>query len=165
MLDMVQHVLAEIGPSQVSVWTWVIADYEVEAMAALMANAAIVGARLIVDRSAEQRSAKTIDAWRQRFGVEAVKVCKNHCKIARVWTDAVHVLLRGSMNLNFNPRFEQADLTEGGPDFDLVAQLEDELPVLAPLASNTEADTASGLGRAFEQSTLKMFHGVKPWSI
>jgi len=30
-------------------------------------------------------------------------------------------LLRGSMNLNFNPRFEAIRPNEGGPDFDLVA--------------------------------------------
>jgi len=164
MLDMVQHVIAEIGPAEVSVWTWAIADYEVEAMSALMSTAAIVGARLVVDRSAEQRSAKTIADWRQRFGVAAVRVCKNHAKIARVWTADRRVLLRGSMNLNFNPRFEQADLTEGGADFDLVARIEDELPVLRPMCSNAEAEAASGLSRSFEFSTLAMFSGVKVWA-
>jgi hypothetical protein len=164
MLDMVMHVLREIGPSQVSVWTWAIADYEVEAMSALMETAAIRGARLIVDRSAEQRSASTIDAWRRRFGVDAVRVCKNHAKIARVWNRERSVLLRGSMNLNFNPRFEQADMTEGGEDFELVARIEDELPVLPAYCTNADADTASGLGKAYEQSTLTMFHGLRVWA-
>jgi hypothetical protein len=164
MLDMVQHVLREIGPSQVSIWTWAIADYEVEAMSALIETAAITGARLIVDRSAEQRSAATIEAWRRRFGVEAVRVCKNHAKIARVWNGERSVLLRGSMNLNFNPRFEQADITEGGEDFALVARLEDELPILPAGCTNADADTASGLGTAYERSTLAMFHGLKVWA-
>ena len=164
MLDMVLHVLEQLGPAEVSVWTWAIADYEVEAMAGLMARSEILGARLIVDRSAEQRSALTIEAWRQRFGVASVRVCKNHAKIARVWTPDRRVLLRGSMNLNFNPRFEQADLSEGDAAFDLVAQIEASLPVLPARCSNTEADTASGLGRAFEQSTLAMFAGLKPWA-
>lgn len=174
MLDILQHVVRELGQAEVSVWTWAIADYEVEAMAALMANDAITGATLVVDRSAEQRSAATIDAWRQRFGVESVRVCKNHAKVARVWTPVINppvgdliarrVLIRGSMNLNFNPRFEQADITEGGEDFDLVQRLEDELPVLPAGCSNAEADAASGLGRAFEQRTLEMFSGVKVWA-
>jgi hypothetical protein len=164
MLDMVRHVLQEIGPAEVSVWTWAIADYEVEAMSGLMGNAAITGARLIVDRSAEQRSVTTIDAWRERFGSDSVRVCKNHAKIARVWNASRRVLLRGSMNLNFNPRFEQADITEGGEDFDLVQDIEDSLPVLPRLCGNDAADSASGLGRAFEQKTLSMFSGVKVWS-
>jgi hypothetical protein len=164
MLDMVKHVLAELGPSQVSIWTWAIADYEVEAMVGLMQCADIVGARLIVDRSAEFRSAGTIEEWRQRFGQHSVRVCKNHAKIARVWNGEKSVLLRGSMNLNFNPRFEQADITEGGEDFELVTQIENELPVLPALCSNTEADTATGLGKAYEQSTLAMFGGLKVWA-
>jgi len=163
MLDMVAHVVRELGPSAVSIWTWAIADYEVEAMNGLMANAAITGARLIVDRSAEQRSAATVEAWRRQFGADAVRVCKNHAKIARVWNDRARVLLRGSMNLNFNPRFEQVDISEGGPEFDLVARLEEELPVLRPMCSNAEAETASGLSLSFERSTLAMFGGLKVW--
>lgn len=164
MLDMVQHVINELGPSAVSVWTWAIADYEVQAMAGLMARRDITAARLIVDRSAEQRSAATVQAWRDRFGAEAVRVCKNHAKLCRVWNADRRVLLRGSMNLNFNPRFEQADITEGGPEFDLVAGLEDELPVLPAKCSNAEAETASGLSKAFEMSQLAMFHGLKVWA-
>jgi hypothetical protein len=161
----VQHAIAEVGQAEVSVWTWAIADYEVEAMTGLMANAAIVGARLIVDRSAEQRSAPTIAAWRERFGVEAVRVCKNHSKMARVWTADRRVLIRGSMNLNYNARFEQAEVTEGDCAFDLVQRIEDELPVLRRLCSNGEAESASKLSLAFEASELAMFTGVKPWSI
>lgn len=164
MLDMVQHVIGQIGPSEVSIWTWAIADYEVQAMCGLMANKAITAARLIVDRSAEERSAETIEAWRVRFGREAVRVCKNHAKIARVWNGSRRVLLRGSMNLNFNPRFEQADITEGGEDFELVEALENELPVLRPRCTNAEATDASGLSRAYEQKTLAMFSGVKVWA-
>ena len=165
MLDAVQHVIAEIGPCEVSLWTWCVADYEVECMSALMANKAIVGARLVIDRSAEVRSAPTIEGWRRRFGVEAVRVCRNHSKVARVWNDDVRVLIRGSMNLNYNPRFEQADISEGGEEFSLVERIEDELPILPARCSNSEAESASKLSLAFEASELAMFSGVKPWSI
>ena len=165
MLDAVQHVIAEIGPCEVSVWTWAIADYEVECMSALMANSSIIGGRLIVDRSAEVRSAQTVEAWRQRFGVGSVRVCKNHAKMARVWTAERRVLIRGSMNLNYNPRFEQADISEGGEEFSLVERIEDELPILPARCSNSEAESASKLSLAFEASELAMFSGVKPWSI
>ena len=136
MLDCILHCLEQIGPSQISVWTWAIADYEVEAMEGLMARQAITAGRLIVDTSADKRSGKTIGAWRKRFGDESVRIVKNHAKIARVWNDDFHLLLRGSMNLNWNPRFEQLDITEGCPGFDLVTRLEDELPVLPRKYSN-----------------------------
>ena len=67
------------------------------------------------------------------------------------------------MNLNFNPRFEQFDLTEGGQDFDLVAEIEADLPVLGPDCTRAEADMATGVGGAFEQSTLDIFKGRATW--
>jgi hypothetical protein len=152
MIDMIRHVLADVGPAAVSLWTWAIADYEVEVLGGLMADRNVTAARLVLDRSAEHRNAPT------------VRVCKNHAKIARVWTADLRVLIRGSMNLNFNPRFEQADLTVNGDDFDLVARIEDALPILPPLCENSAAEDASGLSRAFEFSEIAAFAGVKPWA-
>lgn len=164
MLDMVIHCLNELGPAALSVWTWAIADYEVEAMGGLLGDRRLTAARLILDRSAEFRNTAVVDQWRDRFGVASVRVCKNHAKIARVWTADRRVLLRGSMNLNFNPRFEQADVTVNGEDFDLVAALEDTLPVLPRRCSNLEAEAASGVSRAFEMGELEAFRGLKPWA-
>jgi hypothetical protein len=164
MIDMVRHVLADLGPAAVSLWTWAIADYEVEVLGGLMADRNVTAARLILDRSAEHRNAPIVRHWRERFGDDTVRVCKNHAKIARVWTVDRRVLIRGSMNLNYNPRFEQADLTVNGDDFDLVTAIEDALPILPPLCENSAADDASGLSRAFETGGLAAFAGVKTWA-
>jgi hypothetical protein len=164
MIDAIFHVLHEAGPAAISVWTWTIADYEVEAMAGLMARQEITAGRLVIDASADRRNGVIIEQWRQRFGDEAVRICKNHAKIARVWNDRFRLLLRGSMNLNFNPRFEQLDITEGGEDFDLVERIENELPVLGRKWSNAEAEAASGVSKAFETSQLEMFRGLKTWA-
>jgi hypothetical protein len=164
MIDVINHLIAEVGPCHVSVWTWAIADYEVQAFTALLKRRDILGANLIVDTSAEKRNSDLIQQWRDRFGSETVKVCKNHSKIARIWSSDYRLLARGSMNLNFNPRFEQLDITEGGADFDLVKEIEDELPVLRRNASNSEIDKASKLSLAYEASTLDMFKGTKIWA-
>jgi hypothetical protein len=164
MIDAIFHCLKEIGPSAISVWTWTIADYEVEAMAGLMARQEITAGRLVIDQSADRRNATIIEQWRQRFGDDQVRICKNHAKIARVWNHDFRLLLRGSMNLNFNPRFEQLDITEGGEDFDLVERIESELPVLPRKYSNADTESATKLNRAFELGTLKMFQGVKVWN-
>jgi hypothetical protein len=133
-------------------------------MSGLMANRQIVSGRLVIDRSAEVRSAETIASWRSRFGQDSVRVCKCHAKIARIWNDDYHLLLRGSCNLNANPRLENLDLTEDGEDFRLVERVENELPILRPGCSNAEAESASKLSLAFELSELQLFAGVKPWS-
>ena len=164
MIDAIQHSLVEIGGGHISVWTWAIADYEVEVFTALMLDARIKTAQLVIDMSAERRNSDLIAQWRSRFGPKSVRVCKNHAKIARVWNDDFRVLLRGSMNLNFNPRFEQFDLTEGGADFDLVEQIENEMPIIAPNASNAEADHATGLTAAFSSDVLNLFPAAKVWA-
>lgn len=164
MIDCLHHVLNELGPSYVSVWTWAIADYEVQAVGGLMDRGEVLTARLIVDYSAGKRNADLLDNWRDRFGEESVRVVKNHAKLARVWNDAgLRVLLRGSFNLNYNPRFEQLDVTEGGADFELVARIEDEIPVLPREHSHAEVVAASKLVQVFEPATLAMFDGLRKW--
>jgi hypothetical protein len=163
MLDAINAVIDQIPSASVSVWTWAIADYEVECMESFMASKKITSGTLVIDRGGEQRNPATIQKWRDKFGASNVRVCLNHAKIARVWNDDYHVLLRGSMNLNFNPRFEQLDITEGGADFDLVSEIENALPVLPISYTHEEAVAASQLGLAFEASELKMFEGIKKW--
>lgn len=163
MLDAILHTIKQVGPCRVTVWTWAIADYEVECFEAFMAHRDITAATLVIDRASVIKNAPLITKWRGIFGEDSVRICKNHAKIATVQTGDYRVLLRGSMNLNFNPRFEQLDITEGGLDFDLVQKIENELPILKPNASNLEAMNATQLGLAFETSTLKMFGGIKPW--
>ena len=164
MIDMILHAIQQMGPSEISVWTWAIADYEVAAMAGLMGRGEITGGRLIVDQSADQRNSATIESWRQRFGGQSVRICKNHAKIARISNGSLKVLIRGSCNLNFNPRFENVDISEGGPEYDLVRRIEDEMPILDREYSHAEAQAASGLGRAFESKTLALFGTAKVWA-
>lgn len=164
MLDILSVIIKQVGPCSISVWTWAIADYEVECMEAFLKNESIKAGRLVIDRAAEVKNDAIISKWRTVFGKDTVRVCKNHAKIATVQTENFRILVRGSMNLNFNPRFEQFDITEGGPDFDLIEKIENELPVLRPKCSNLEAMNSSQLGLAFEASAMKVFQGVKPWA-
>lgn len=164
MIDCILYCLSQTGPADVSVWTWAIADYEVEAMEGLIGRREITSGRLVIDQSADRRNPVIIERWRRRFGPEAVRICKNHAKIARAWNDRYRILLRGSMNLNWNPRFEQLDVTEGGEDFDLVKRIEDELPVLPSQYSNAEAEAATGISKAWEAGQLEMFRGLKTWA-
>lgn len=171
MIDGIHHCLNELGPSHVSVWTWAIAAYEVEAVGGLMARGEILTARLVVDYSCNRREQTLLNAWRDKWGDDAVRVVKNHAKIARVWQQGpagLRLLLRGSANLNANPRFENFDLSEGGAEFDLVTRIEDGLPVLPREHSHAEALSATGLGGAFDLATLAKFgpapeSEVKPW--
>ncbi len=164
MIDVINDLLWKMGPAHVSVWTWAIAEYEVEVFTALMDRAEILSATLVVDYSAEHRNAGLIAQWRERFGETSVRVVRSHAKIARIWNDEYRFLARGSMNLNYNPRFEQFDLTEGGEDFDLVAEVEGELKVLQPMAPRRDAEKNSQLNRAWKEDQLEMFGAKRVWA-
>jgi len=164
MLDILVHVMSQVGKCSVSVWTWAVAEYEVQCFEAFMQNKQIEAGTMVIDLAGAKRSTSILKDWRAAFGDRSIRVCKNHAKIATVETPEFRVLVRGSMNLNFNPRFEQFDITEGGPDFDLVRKIETGLPVLEEPLTNAKADAASSLGLAFEAKTLQMFEGVKVWA-
>lgn len=164
MIDAVLHALDCVGPARISLWTWTVAEYEVQCLERLRQDGRVTGGRLVIDGGARHKNAALIADWKRSYGPESVRYVANHSKIATVETDDFRVLLRGSMNLNFNPRFEQLDVTEGGADFDLVREIEDSLPVLGDSASNSEVWAASRLNDAFEPEQLKIFGKVKVWA-
>jgi hypothetical protein len=165
MIDAILHTLDCVGPSAVSVWTWTVASYEVETLTRLRRDERITAGRLIIDYGARNKNCGLIAEWKGTFGPESVRYVVNHSKMALVESaSGFRCLLRGSMNLNFNPRFEQFDFTEGGPDFDLVRSIEDELPILPDSVTGEQAYRASKVHGAFSQETLSLFGGIKPWS-
>lgn len=164
MIDVINDLIWKMGSADVSVWTWAIAEYEVEVFTALMDRQEIRSGRLVIDYSAEHRNAGLIQQWRDRFGDDSVRIVRSHAKIARVWNDDYRFLARGSMNLNYNPRFEQFDLTEGGDDFDMVAGIEDELQVLRPMCARRDAENNSQLERAWKAEQIEMFGPKKVWA-
>lgn len=166
MIDAIRECVRQLapdGPTAVSVWTWCIADYEVEAFEWFLNSGDLCGARLVIDRSAEHRNAGLIDRWRDTYGTQNVRVCMNHAKIATVANPHLRVSLRGSMNLNYNPRFEQFDLSVNDPTFDLIRDIESSLPVLPRLAPHRDAEIATGVCNAFTTDQLTPFQGIRTW--
>lgn len=162
--EVVQQLAAQGRPVEASVWTWCIAEYEVEAFEWFLSSCGLAAARLVIDRSAEQRNAALIARWRTVYGADAVRVCLNHAKVATVSNGQLRVALRGSMNLNYNPRCEQFDLSVNDGVYELFRQVEDELPVLAPMATWADAAAASGVQAAFSAEQLGIFSGVTTWA-
>ncbi len=161
MIDVVQYLISQIGKASVSVWTWAAGDHEAKAFEWMLQSGQLETASIVIDRSAEHRNTPLVERWRERFGPESVRVIFTHAKIARVWNSDWRFVVRGSMNLNQNPRYEQFDLTEGGPEFDLIAGVEASLPLLSPMASSRETSLAMH-GKPINWQ-LNPFAGVQSW--
>lgn len=164
MIDAALACLDQSGPADISIWTWTIAEYEIECMERLRLDSRIKSATLIIDGGSRHKNSGLIKQWKSTFGVNSVRYVVNHSKIVTIQSDKFKLLLRGSMNLNFNPRFEQFDLTEGGEDFDLVKQIESELPILEDKADGAAVYKASKVADAFNQEQLNMFTNLKVWA-
>ena len=164
MIDAALHCLDQVGPARLTLWTWTVAEYEIECLERLRLDHRIIDALMVIDHGARNKNAGLIRQWKSSFGEQSVRYVVNHAKIVTIQTDEYRLLLRGSMNLNFNPRFEQFDLTEGGADFDLVQEIESELPVLMDSASGKDVYNASRVSESFSSETLDLFRGVKVWA-
>lgn len=166
MVDALMHVLDCVGPARISVWTWTAAAYELKLLSeTAQRDGRILAARLMIDGGVRRvRAPEYIAGWKERFGPDSIRYIANHAKIATVETAAMKVLMRGSMNLNHNPRFEQFDLTEGGVDFDLVRRIEEELPIAADDAASAELARISRTSDTFGIEKLSLFKGTKTWT-
>jgi hypothetical protein len=128
MIDVIETVLEKTGPADVSVWSWVVAGHEVEAVSAFLTNKQIRRFRMIIDWTGAKREMPYIAELQAKFGLDCVRVTKTHAKIATFATDdGWRVVARGSFNLNCNPRFEQFDVGDDPQVYDCVLGLEDEL--------------------------------------
>jgi hypothetical protein len=164
MIDAALACLDQVGPAAVSLWTWTVAEYEIECLERLRTDGRILAGRMIIDHGARNKNAGLIRQWKAAFGPGSVRYVLNHAKIVTIQNDRFKLLLRGSMNLNYNPRFEQFDLTEGGRDFDLVQEIENALPVLDDQAPGEDIYKASRVSEAFDQEQLNLFSGIKVWA-
>ncbi|MFN8525101.1 MAG: hypothetical protein U0821_18550 [Chloroflexota bacterium] len=163
MVDALLACIQRCAPASISVWTWTIASYEVDSLARLHRDA-VQDARLVIDGGARNKNAAIIRGWQARYGTDSVRYVRNHAKLARVEGNGLRLLLRGSMNLNHNPRLEQFDLSEGGPAYDLVRRAEEALPSLPNDATDADVYAATGVSRAWTQGDLAPFAGVKVWA-
>ena len=113
LIDILEHVLSEIGPADVLVSTWTMGMYDGERAEAFCANGRIKSIRWMVDPSMFGRRPELAGRIVKAFGVEAFRAVNNHAKFATLVGEDLQVCVRSSMNLNPNRRLENFDITEG----------------------------------------------------
>ena len=165
LIDVCLVLLDQIGPANVSLWTWSIADYEIKMVERLILDGRILSAELYCDYGSVTKHHATVQAWTERFGHGSVKFVINHAKMVRIWNADWKLLVRGSCNLNYNPRFEQMDIDDHSPAFDLIEQIEAQTP-RCDGTSGRDCYAASKLGRAYEgENKGKLFGKLRLWDM
>lgn len=144
-IDVLRHVLDQVGPADVSLWSATIAE-ENEATAlhtpdlfrALIANPLIRSARLITEHSVLRESADLVATFQDRFGDESVRYASMHAKIITVRAGDLAICVRGSMTLNASNHIENVDICDSLALCDHVREIEDTLPILPKWATQAK---------------------------
>lgn len=129
LLDLVAAVLERTGPADVMISTWTTGIRDIERAAWLLETGTIRSFRLLTDRSFPQRQPEYCKALVARFGIESIRSTRTHAKFAVVRNDGWNVVVRSSMNLNTNPRFEQFDLDDSADLASFFVAHADEQPI------------------------------------
>lgn len=132
LLDLVRALLDRTGPADVRISTWSTGIRDAEAAKWLITSGAITRLRLYTDRSFPARQPAYAAALVGMFGEQAIVCTDVHAKIACISGGDWRIVVRSSMNLNKNPRFEQYDIDDSPAMFDFVSTWLDELDRLAP---------------------------------
>ena len=110
LVDVVEHVLRKIGPSEVCISTWTMGFYDAERCDQFVRNGAIRRIRFLIDPSMFGRRPELSGRLVAGFGPDAFRAVNTHAKFAVLESESAAVAIRSSMNLNPNRRIESLDV-------------------------------------------------------
>jgi len=132
LLDLVRAILRKTGPADVVISTWTAGIRDAGMARWLQKSGRIRSLVFLVDRSFASRQPEYCRVLRRRFGDECVSTTRTHAKFAVIYNDEWSVVVRSSMNLNKNTRFEQFDIDESVPMREFIMAHVDEMRAIAP---------------------------------
>ena len=127
LMDIVNAVLAQVGPAELMISTWKVGAVELEHVANMLDSHMIWRLRLLVDRSLLLRQPEEVALIHRLFGDETIRQTHTRANFALIAAADFRVTIRGSMTLSRNPRFEHFDLDD---DPDIYAFFDDAVEEL-----------------------------------
>lgn len=106
LADLADAVIAKIGKCEMTISTWTAANTDITKIMELIESGSITSAKWLIDISLQRRFPQLAMRIKEVFGEDAIRIAKNHAKFMILKNDQWQVVIRTSMNLNFNPRFE-----------------------------------------------------------
>lgn len=106
VIDLLESMVAITGPAALTVSTWTAAKTDITTVLDFVSSGKCTSARWMVDFTFQQRSPELAARIREVAGHDAIRVGKNHAKFFMLRNDQWDIMCMTSMNLNFNPRFE-----------------------------------------------------------
>jgi len=111
-VDLLDAILWQTGPADVVVATWTAASADLTRVKAWLTSDRLLSCRFMVDFSFERRQPAFCATMRECFGDDAIRVTVTHAKFAIIRAKKRALVVRTSMNLNHNPRFENFEISD-----------------------------------------------------
>lgn len=120
-------------------------------LADMVKDGRLTGAKFLIDASFARRDPQAAEQLRARFGLNAVRVSQTHSKFALFGNATWRLMLRTSMNLNMNPRFEDFTLAHDPELFDFTETIIRELWGRQKEGITMAPGDRANVGRTFSQ--------------
>ena len=127
LIDALAALLDQTGPADVVLSSWTAADANLEETSHMVEAMAIRNLRMIVDRSFRTRQPAYFRRMRELFGVDCIREIRSHAKFIVITNDVWRVVVRTSMNLNKNPRFESIEISTDPAFADFMLNVVDDI--------------------------------------
>jgi hypothetical protein len=127
LIDLWDAVLGVTGPARLVCSTWTAAGQDVSRVLQFIDGGRVLSARWLVDLTFCRRTPQLAARLRSAFGADAIRVAKNHAKFALIENDRWRIVVETSMNLNWNPRFENFRLSHDPALADFLSRIVDEV--------------------------------------
>lgn len=138
-VDWIDAILDYTGEAHATIATWTASSADLDRVDRWIGSARLKTCSWIVDRSFPNRQPAICDAFRARFGDDAIRVFATHAKFSMIWNDeGWRVIALTSANLNLNARTE---MFHAADDPDLFEQFK---------AMVDDVFAAQGPGEGFE---------------
>ncbi|RJQ29203.1 hypothetical protein C4571_02090 [Candidatus Parcubacteria bacterium] len=127
LIDIIEHCLEQTGGADVVVSTWSAASGDIKAANRLMTQSLIKSLRFIVDFSFKSRKPHFCADLLNTFGQDCIRVSKIHAKFCTIKNEQWALTIRTSMNLNYNPRFENFEISDDVGLYNFMNEIVQEL--------------------------------------
>lgn len=111
-IDVIWHCLRYTGPADVFIATWSAAAGDIKAAHKFLGDGRIRSIRFLVDYSFQSRKPDFCQELTATFGHECIRVTVTHAKYIMIRNDDWNLVIRTSMNLNYNPRYENFEISD-----------------------------------------------------
>lgn len=160
-VDLLSVILDQTGPADVVISTWSAAEADLKRAKIFLQNNKIRSLKFLIDYSFKSRHPEYCSDLLGLFDEDSIRVTVLHSKFAMIKNHDWDIVVRTSMNLNYNPRFENFEISDDPLLYDFMQVLVDEVwnnQAAGEGFSNTPAKNKKQFKRTFQN--LGLFDGL-----